>query len=76
MTKKRFFKLRQALITKVIQNAKAEGNANANGHYLYRMQRPNFGVVIAGGEYEGEVLTSYKQAWECFKPLRDALKMP
>ena len=75
MTKKRFFKLRQALMTKVIQNAKAQGNTNANGYYLYRMQRPNFGVVITGGEYEGEVLTSYKQAWEGLKPLRDALEM-
>ena len=74
MTKKRFFKLRQALMAKVIQNGKAEG-VECNGYWLNRMPQPKFGATIEMGKYAGQKLTSYEQAWETLKPLRDAFGM-
>lgn len=74
MTRKRFFNLRRALITKLIQTAKEEGYYNGIND-TNRMDRPRFGSIIQSGKYEGKKLTSYEQAWECLKPLRDIYGM-
>lgn len=61
MTRKRFFNLRRALITKVIQTAKEEGYYNGIND-TNRMDRPLFGSIIQSGKYKGKKLTSYEQA--------------
>ena len=74
MTKKRFFKLRQALVTKVVVDAKRNG-VKADGKSLYKMPTPKFGTEITIGKYAGQKLTSYEQAWETLRPLRDVYGM-
>lgn len=67
MTKKRFFKLRQALVTELHKQAKARGDNPEQLHKgaksINRMPQPD--LAKCGG--------SYATAWEQLKPLRDAL---
>lgn len=74
MTRKRFFKLRQALMTKVMADSKSKG-IDVKGYWLYKMPTPNWGTVIPYGEHAGKKLVSYEQAWEVLKPLRDVYGM-
>lgn len=71
MTKRRFYKMRQMLVTKVLQDAKARGE-EVKGHWISRMGQPNFGGIIPEGcRLSGQVLRSYEQAWELLKPIRE-----
>lgn len=67
MTRKRFFKLRQALITELHIKSKKEGydveKLRRSALCTNRMPKPD--LEKCGGSYE--------KAWEMLKPLRDAL---
>ena len=68
MTKKRFFKLRQALVTELYIKSKKEGydaeKLRKAALCTNRMPQPI--LKNCGGSYDG--------AWEMLKPLRKALK--
>lgn len=64
MTKKRFYKLRNALITKMMLKEKKYGRP-------YNFKNIN---NIQPLDFKAGYFSSYQEAWETLKPLRDALQ--